>query len=682
MTRARLCQIAFVASIFCAFLLLAQLFDRSFEGDISAYAEYAPVVALSLLFALALYYSRREFARSDTPAGDLPIISTTPNGTITRWSDGCEDLFGWPAAEAIGRRVDELLGIMRPLSMAQRAQHLSAHGTYLEKIGCEARDGRRLHLLEHARTTLSRAGRPQGIVLTFFDIADHERRSVSYGAVDTVLTLALESDKIGFFEWHAHPDAMYLSPQAETLLGLIPGSFSGGMARWRAYLRTSFPGNDFPHDLLAATAPPGFIRFRLAKSQRHPNPRRIDGTMQYQLGTDGSVTSIKGILFDAIEQDERTAKLEARESELRTILETIPDAMITIDGHGRIRSFSNAAEQLFGYNAKSLLGLPVVELLPLHLRSEMVYALENYRRSGNTEFLNHTQSTVALHSDGTKIPVELVVSEARLGEQRILIGFVRDMRERIAAQTRMAELRDQLLHVSRLSAMGEMAAGLAHELNQPLAAATNFLGAAEMLLNDEKITASQVRNLVQLASGQTLRAGSIIQRVRSFAVRGDTETHVESATRIIVEAVSLMLSGTQRGNVSIDYDFDEDLPSILVDRVQIQQVLVNLIRNAIEAFDDGDMRYREIILGAHSLPEAMVEITVADNGPGMAPAFIARSHEPFMSTKAHGMGVGLSICRRIVEAHGGVLTVSNRPTGGTVVRFTVRSISETELATH
>lgn len=248
------------------------------------------------------------------------------------------------------------------------------------------------------------------------------------------------------------------------------------------------------------------------------------------------------------------------------------------------------------------------------------------------------------------------------------------------AEDKLAEMRDQFLHVSRLSAMGEMASGLAHELNQPLAATTNFLGAAEMLLNEDPVSPAQVRNLIQLASSQTLRAGSIIQRVRTFATRGDVETRVESPAQIMFEAVSLMFMSVERNGVRINYDLAEKIPSILVDRVQIQQVLANLIRNAIEAFENSEGAHREIILGARPVPDEMVEISVADNGPGIMPAFMAGAHQPFMSTKAHGMGVGLSICRRIVESHGGALHVENRASGGARVRFTVRGLSETEWA--
>lgn len=250
----------------------------------------------------------------------------------------------------------------------------------------------------------------------------------------------------------------------------------------------------------------------------------------------------------------------------------------------------------------------------------------------------------------------------------------------MGSDDKLAEMRDQLLHVSRLSAMGEMASGLAHELNQPLAATTNFLGAAEMLLNEDPVSPAQVRNLIQLASSQALRAGSIIQRVRTFATRGDVETRVEYPDQIVFEAVSLMFMSVERNSVRISYDFADNIPPILVDRVQIQQVLANLIRNAIEAFESSDTPYREIILGARPVSEEMVEISVADNGPGIMPAFLAAAHQPFMSTKAHGMGVGLSICRRIVEAHGGALYVENRQTGGAMVRFTVRGLNETEWA--
>lgn len=362
------------------------------------------------------------------------------------------------------------------------------------------------------------------------------------------------------------------------------------------------------------------------------------------------------------------------EEELRSILETVPDAMITADERGCVRSFSAAAEALWGYRSDEVIGRNVTMLMPrrLHAQHRAMLARQSF-------LVGQRRTTTALHRDGTEIPIELAVGEAHSGSERIFIGFIRDLHEQIEGQARLAELQEQLLHVSRLSAMGEIAAGLAHELNQPLAAAANFLGAADLLLADADVQPERVRDLIKFASAQTLRAGDIIRRVRTFVAKGEVDIRVEPVEQIIADAVHLVLSGARMQTTVIRYDLDPACTPILADRVQIQQVLVNVIRNAIEALRDHPGTQHEIVLATRAAPDDMVEISIADNGPGIADHILERRLEPFVSTKAHGMGVGLSICRRIIEWHGGTLSVANQPVEGAVVRFTLPSVSQAEL---
>lgn len=383
-------------------------------------------------------------------------------------------------------------------------------------------------------------------------------------------------------------------------------------------------------------------------------------------------------MTDITVREQRTAALKARESELLSILETAPDAMITIDDRGCIRSFSATAERLFGYRAERILGQNLKMLIPSRYWAEHEAAIRRQQGSGVIQPRPQSRRLAALRSDGTELPIELAIGEARVGDQRIFTGFVRDLSETFAAQQRQAELRDELLHVSRLSAMGEMAAGLAHELNQPLAAAANFLGAADMLLEKQGEDGAKIRQLVRLANGQALRAGDLIRRLRSFVSKSDVEVRAEPVDDVIADAVVLALTSTEQQKISIRYELDPLHAMILADRIQIQQVLVNLIRNAVEALDDQGHHQPEIILASRQDGSGMIEIAVSDNGPGIAPEIFQRPYEPFVSTKSYGMGIGLSICRRIIEFHGGTLTADNKPDGGARVAFTIPLSTESE----
>jgi two-component system sensor kinase FixL len=232
------------------------------------------------------------------------------------------------------------------------------------------------------------------------------------------------------------------------------------------------------------------------------------------------------------------------------------------------------------------------------------------------------------------------------------------VQERRRAEAQMQELRSELLHVSRLASMGQMASVLAHELNQPLAAAANYLSAAKRL---PIVDGSRATALVDKAGQQILRAGEIIQRLRDFVSKGKLTRRAEDLGPVLKEAVALALMGPKHRGIRVIERVEPSARSALIDRVQIQQVLVNLIRNAAEAMD-GSPR-REITLATAPKQPGLIEASVADTGPGMPADVIGRLFAPFVTTKPDGMGVGLSICRTIIEAHGGHIRTEPNPEG-------------------
>ena len=229
---------------------------------------------------------------------------------------------------------------------------------------------------------------------------------------------------------------------------------------------------------------------------------------------------------------------------------------------------------------------------------------------------------------------------------------MRDLSERQVTEARLQELQSELVHISRLTAMGEMASTLAHELNQPLSAIANYLKGSRRLLeagNDER--SATVRDAMDKAADQALRAGQIIRRLRDFVARGESERRVESLPKLVEEASALALVGAKEHGVRVRFRFDPKADLVLADRVQIQQVLLNLMRNALEAMADAPRR--ELVLSTIVRPDQTVEIAVADTGSGIAEEVTRQLFQPFVTTKRQGMGVGLSISRTIIEAHGG-----------------------------
>jgi two-component system sensor kinase FixL len=348
---------------------------------------------------------------------------------------------------------------------------------------------------------------------------------------------------------------------------------------------------------------------------------------------------------------------------LRSILETVPDAMVVIDGQGSIVFFSSAAERLFGYTADEVRGQNVKLLMPEPYREQHDGYLARYRASGERRIIGIGRVVVGQRRDGSTFPMELSVGEASQAGQPLFTGFVRDLTERQHTERRLHELQDRLLHVARIRSMGQMAAALAHELNQPLAATANYAHAALRLLATAEPDLERVREAIDRAVKQTVRSGDVIRRLRAFLARGKTAAQAEPLATLIEEASALALVGVQEHGIKVLIRLDSDLPHVFVDRVQIQQVLLNLIRNAVEAMEGCDVR---VLTVAVKKADDHVRVTVSDTGQGMPAETAAKLFQPFVTTKADGVGIGLSVCRAIVEASGGRLWMEqNSPTGCT-----------------
>jgi two-component system sensor kinase FixL len=252
------------------------------------------------------------------------------------------------------------------------------------------------------------------------------------------------------------------------------------------------------------------------------------------------------------------------------------------------------------------------------------------------------------------------------------------MTEHQQTQARLQELQSELVHVSRLSAMGEMASALAHELNQPLAAISNYMkGSRRLLTASSDPNRLKIESALDRAAEQALRAGQIIRRLRDFVSRGESEKRVESLAKLIEEAGALGLAGAREQGVRLHFNLDPEHDLVLVDRVQIQQVLVNLFRNALEAM--AQTPRRELAASNAKVADDMIEVTVSDTGSGFHDDVESNLFQTFFTTKETGMGVGLSISRSIVEAHGGRMWAEANKSGGATFRFTLPAASSESL---
>ena len=389
----------------------------------------------------------------------------------------------------------------------------------------------------------------------------------------------------------------------------------------------------------------------------------------------GTARHLSGIFLDIDEEKQVEGALRTRETHLRSILHTIPDAMIVIDGHGIIQLFSTAAERLFGWSELEAIGQNVNILMPEPDRSRHDSYISRYRTTSDPHIIGIGRIVTGKRRDGTTFPMHLSNGGMQSGGGADFTGFDRDLTEHQQTQARLQELQSELVHVSRLSAMGEMASALAHELNQPLAAISNYMkGSRRLLAGSSDPNTPKVESALDRAAEQALRAGQIIRRLRDFVARGESEKRVESLSKLIEEAGALGLAGAREQNVQLRFSLDPGADLVLADRVQIQQVLVNLFRNALEAM--AQSQRRELVVTNTPAADDMIEVEVSDTGSGFQDDVIPNLFQTFFTTKDTGMGVGLSISRSIIEAHGGRMWAESNASGGATFRFTLPAADE------
>jgi len=305
--------------------------------------------------------------------------------------------------------------------------------------------------------------------------------------------------------------------------------------------------------------------------------------------------------------------------------------------------------------------------------------LDRYRDTGERKIIGVGRVVVGQRKDSSTFPMELSVGEVALEGKRQFIGFVRDLTLRRENERLLHEMQSKLLHISRLSTMGEMASALAHELNQPLSAVANYLqGSRRLLQNIADDRTPAIMAAMDKAAEQAIRAGQVIHRLRDFVARGETERRIESIKKLMEEATALALIAAKDQSVRMNLQHDPSIDLVLVDKIQIQRVLLNLLRNAIEAMQTSERR--ELSVSTNPTENKMVVVKVADTGSGISPEIASQLFKPFITTKRQGMGIGLSISRTIIESHGGQITAEPNPGGGTIFCFTLRGVVPEELA--
>ncbi len=352
-------------------------------------------------------------------------------------------------------------------------------------------------------------------------------------------------------------------------------------------------------------------------------------------------------------------------AELRALLDAAVDAIIVIDEQGSITTFNRAAEILFGYTAAEAVGRPVDMLMPEPYRSQHPGYMQRYLVTGEARIIGIGREVFGQHSSGAVFPMALSVGEAATQNGRHFVGIVRDLSKERRAEQKTRSLEARLTHVGRFNLMGEMAAGIAHEINQPLSAIATYAQAARRILEREQPGMQTLIDVCRKIDEQALRAGRVIENLRKFIRKQDVRTELVDVNAVVADAMNLVNADAHAEGILVRVKYTDDLSPVRCNPIQLQQVLLNLTRNAVDAMRVSVGKDRGIEVTTEPAGDG-VRIEVKDYGPGVSPQLGDNIFHPFVTTKREGLGVGLAISRTIVQSCGGTLVYRDNPDGGAI----------------
>lgn len=585
------------------------------------------------------------------------------DGRIVFWSAGAERLYGWPRQDAFGQISHELLATEFPKPLTELQSELLDTGRWEGELRHRTRDGTDVWVASSWVLQKNAAGDPTLVVEVNNDITALKQQDETRAKLAAIF----ESSDDSIVGIDLSGVVTTWNPAAERIFGYTAQEMAG-----QPITRIIPPELAAEETVILERARrgEGIGHYRTTRRRKDDTLIPISLTISPIRDNQGKIVGLSKIAHDLTEVAQVRQDVLSREALLQSILDTVPDALVVIDERGRIQSFSSAAERLFGFSRNEAVGQNVTMLMPSPYREEHDGYLQRYRSTGERRIIGVGRVVVGQRKDGSTFPMELSVGEVTLPGARRFTGFVRDLTQRQERERRVHELQAELAHVSRLNDLGQMVSALAHEVNQPLTAIRNYLGATRRFSAAGNV--SGIRTALERIGEQSDRAQQIVGRLREFVRKGEVARRLEDLPKAIEEVNAIALVGVGR-DFKIEFRFDPEASQAWIDKVQVQQVLFNLMRNAVEAMSDCECRVLTIATEGQG---ELVEVSISDTGPGLPEHVRQRIFQPFVTTKPEGMGVGLSICRQIVQAHGGRLWAEDGPNGGTVFRFSLPRLAD------
>ncbi len=474
------------------------------------------------------------------------------------------------------------------------------------------------------------------------------------------LDLAAEAADLGLWVWDVPRDDIWFNERGRALFGMEPHE----AVDLDRFLRVLHPEDRDPvrGAVLAALEGRGVYEaeFRIIRPDQTVRWIAARGRVQFNGG--GGPSRLRGVSIDI-------TRRKLAEELAHLIVEAAPNGMVMVDSGGRIVTVNNQVRSIFGYEASELIGQTLESLLPEPVRAgqldvQSIRELRNGFRS-----MGPARELFGRRKDGSEVPVEISLTSVATREGTLVLVHIVDATERKRSELELTRRRNELAHLSRVTMLGELSGSLAHELNQPLAAILSNAQAALRFLDRTEVDLAEVREIIDDIVDQDRRAGELIRRLRLLFNKGEVQKRPLDLNEVVQEVMTLMRNDLINHEVSARLELVENLPPICGDRVQLLQVVLNLVMNACDAMADVPLGFRNLLVRSECGPDSAVNISVVDCGHGMKTDHLRQLFEPFFTTKSQGMGMGLAICRTIIEAHGGRLCAENNPTSGATFRF-------------
>jgi PAS domain S-box-containing protein len=478
---------------------------------------------------------------------------------------------------------------------------------------------------------------------------------------EQLIALAADAAELGLWVWTTPQDTVWGTEKLNPMVGFAPGAPLSA----KSFLTHLHPADREPTRQALQRALEEKSEYSTEYRVRLPDGRErwiaARGRVEWPARRDA--VRMFGVCIDI------TPRKQAEE-QFRLVVEASPSGIVVVNGEGRVVLVNRETERLFGYTREELLGKPVEQLVPERFREDHVGDRGGFFTAPRPRAMGLGNELFARRKDGTEFHVEIGLSPIRRGDESLVLAAVVDVTARKQSEIEMLRLRDELAHVGRLSTMAQLASGLAHELSQPLGAILRNAEAAELLLQASPPDLEEVQAILADICRDDHRAGEVIDNMRGLLKRRSQEAASLDVAELVNDVLVLVQPDAASRKVRLGVEVTRGLPPVRGYRVQLQQVLLNLILNGMDAMAAVPPETRRLLVRARAAGSSMVEVAIADGGPGVSAAKLERLFEPFFTTKPDGMGLGLPISANIVAAHGGRIWAESGP-GGATFYFTV-----------